>query len=190
MGCTPSKQSVCRNCNAQCSPVRRSYSSQPRHSPPREADNHHDVALTSTTLGYLVVDPSTTPNQVCIEPVRRNAPEKNINNFAVGLIDEKITKTVPETPITTPPGEPETINAWELMEGLDDPSPPSDNFDPKTVNIKQPLINEKLVKEKLVLYFTSLRGVRKTYEDCCHVRVILKNCGVRVDERDVSMHSG
>lgn len=43
---------------------------------------------------------------------------------------------------------------------------------------------------KVVLYFTSLRGVRKTYEDCCHVRLILKGYGVRVDERDVSMHLG
>ena len=45
-------------------------------------------------------------------------------------------------------------------------------------------------KEKVILYFTSLRGVRKTYEDCCYVRLILKGSGVRVDERDVSMHSG
>ncbi|XP_004489382.1 uncharacterized protein At5g39865 [Cicer arietinum] len=43
-------------------------------------------------------------------------------------------------------------------------------------------------KEKVVLYFTSLRGVRKTYEDCCNVRMILKGLGIMVDERDVSMH--
>ncbi|PHU19639.1 hypothetical protein BC332_10790 [Capsicum chinense] len=35
-----------------------------------------------------------------------------------------------------------------------------------------------------------LRGVRKTYEACCHVRVTLKGLGVKVDEKDVSMHSG
>ncbi|PIA27905.1 hypothetical protein AQUCO_07400026v1 [Aquilegia coerulea] len=45
-------------------------------------------------------------------------------------------------------------------------------------------------ENKVVLYFTSLRGVRKTYEDCCHVKVILKGLGVKVDERDVSMHYG
>lgn len=44
-------------------------------------------------------------------------------------------------------------------------------------------------KEKVVLYFTSLRMVRKTYEDCCNVKIILKGLGIRVDERDVSMHS-
>ncbi|KAI5081405.1 hypothetical protein GOP47_0004588 [Adiantum capillus-veneris] len=42
---------------------------------------------------------------------------------------------------------------------------------------------------KVVLYFTSLRGVRKTYEDCFNVRLILRGLGVRVDERDVWMHS-
>lgn len=44
-------------------------------------------------------------------------------------------------------------------------------------------------EDKIVLYFTSLRGIRKTYEDCCTVRLILKGFGVHVDERDVWMHS-
>lgn len=44
-------------------------------------------------------------------------------------------------------------------------------------------------KDKVVLYFTSLRGVRKTYEDCCVLRLILQGLGVYVDERDVWMHS-
>ncbi|KEH27903.1 glutaredoxin family protein [Medicago truncatula] len=45
-------------------------------------------------------------------------------------------------------------------------------------------------KEKVVLYFTSLRMVRKTYENCCKVRMILKGLGIRVDERYVSIHLG
>ncbi|KAH7278523.1 hypothetical protein KP509_38G044900 [Ceratopteris richardii] len=44
-------------------------------------------------------------------------------------------------------------------------------------------------ENKIVLYFTSLRGIRKTYEDCRAVRLILKGFGVQVDERDVWMHS-
>ncbi|KAL8136165.1 hypothetical protein AgCh_010678 [Apium graveolens] len=44
-------------------------------------------------------------------------------------------------------------------------------------------------KDLIVLYFTSMRGIRKTYEDCCQVRMILKLLGVLVDERDVSMDS-
>jgi glutaredoxin domain-containing cysteine-rich protein 1 len=43
---------------------------------------------------------------------------------------------------------------------------------------------------KVVLYLTSLRGVRKTYEDCWSTRSVLRSYGVRVDERDLSMHSG
>lgn len=42
---------------------------------------------------------------------------------------------------------------------------------------------------KVVLYFTSLRGIRKTFEDCCNVRLILRGLGIQVDERDVWMHS-
>ncbi|XP_060184896.1 uncharacterized protein At5g39865-like [Lycium barbarum] len=44
-------------------------------------------------------------------------------------------------------------------------------------------------EDRIVLYFTSLRGIRKTYEDCCSVRVIFKGCRVGVDERDISMDS-
>jgi len=44
-------------------------------------------------------------------------------------------------------------------------------------------------ERKAVVYFTSLRGVRKTFVDCCAVRSILRSYGVRLDERDVSMHA-
>eukprot|EP00249_Psilotum_nudum_P011178 c23012_g2_i1 orf=577-2313(+) len=44
-------------------------------------------------------------------------------------------------------------------------------------------------EDKVVLYFTSLRGVRKTFENCCNLRLILQGLRVHVDERDVWMHS-
>lgn len=302
MGCATSKQPVCRNCKAPCSPIPRSYSMHVHHPPQRDGDTYHVVALTSTTLGSLnhiqrhIKEPiSPVPESVC-----ENETEKRSKEFSVGvieaktwskMIEEKIPKVVPRTPIRTPPGEPETINAWELMEGLDDisplrpqpnhvrsfsfhvscnsiPSPKEDDpaspkpfwheradsdsnsnsttdsnvtsiaseFDPDVISTfrkslevlppanpfyLKPVVNDKQQavdgsddsfevvdakkqngyvtddykcptrgKDKLVLYFTSLRGVRKTYEDCCHVRVILKSIGVQVDERDVSMHSG
>lgn len=45
------------------------------------------------------------------------------------------------------------------------------------------------LEDRVVLYFTSLRGIRKTYEDCCTVRMIFKGFRVLVDERDISMDS-
>lgn len=263
-------------------------------------DGYHMVALTSSTLGTLKLDPLNQSQSIkgdrssfdlCDFYEVKSCKEE----FAMGLIEaktwseminEKIPKVVPKTPIRTPPGEPETINTWELMEGLEDSSPlkpahhvrsfsfhVSSNplsaqydlptprvtdhiegspkplweevaesetnsnsndtsivseFDPEVISTfrkaledlppenpfyLKPLINEsqqpaedkqdsleitdvkkvteyKISKDKLVVYFTSLRGVRKTYEDCCHVRVILKGLGVKIDERDVSMHSG
>lgn len=44
-------------------------------------------------------------------------------------------------------------------------------------------------EERVVLYTTSLRGIRKTFEDCNNVRFILQGLNVAVDERDVSLHA-
>lgn len=45
-------------------------------------------------------------------------------------------------------------------------------------------------EKRIVVYFTSLRVVRKTFEDCRAVRSILRGFRVAVDERDLSMDSG
>ncbi|CAA0384034.1 hypothetical protein AtEden1_Chr3g0189471 [Arabidopsis thaliana] len=176
------------------------------------------------------------------------------------MMNEKIPKIVPKTPIVTPPGEPETINTWEMMDGLEDVLSPLrspnhvksfsfdvgpnggksngsvkpvwlqmeeeeegfEDFDPEIISSFRKSLQElpsdhpfhisnhdfelkprfnfsdeekeeeeqSVGKERVILYFTSLRGIRKTYEESCDVRVILKSLGIRVDERDVSMHSG
>ncbi|KAF7850089.1 hypothetical protein BT93_L5874 [Corymbia citriodora subsp. variegata] len=43
---------------------------------------------------------------------------------------------------------------------------------------------------RVVIYTTTLRGVRKTFEDCNAVRAAVEGLGVAVCERDVSMDSG
>lgn len=46
-----------------------------------------------------------------------------------------------------------------------------------------------LPDDKVVVYFTSLRGIRRTFEDCYAVRMILRGFRINVDERDISMDS-
>ncbi|XP_062234054.1 uncharacterized protein At3g28850-like [Phragmites australis] len=179
-----------------------------------------------------------------------------------------VLKVAPRTPTKTPMREPEEINVWELMEGLEDEegdedaeedghsverqvksAPGSPVFDPvildafrkaldelspdspprdvvarkggdvekveiqmfpgivrSRVNVFQEKINAKLAKKappqprplppppdstrRVVVYLTSLRGIRQTYEDCWSTSAILRGYGVHVDERDLSMHAG
>ncbi|XP_044505117.1 uncharacterized protein At3g28850-like [Mangifera indica] len=304
MGCASSKQNKrCRHCQRPCTPVPRSYSMHVHHPPQGDGDGYHVVALTSSTLGSLKLDFDKNNHNVeingddhldvggCGGGVDDDDKSKSTKDITMGLVEakvwsskmeERIPKLVPKTPVRTPPGEPETINTWELMEGLEDFSPlmrspnhirsfsfdvvknlnsnavvPFDDlplpkskliseFDPEVIQTfkksfqalspgnpfhvgqqlekleneneneceigkQEPAVagnqllldssegkktgngvvsDQNFERQKVVVYFTSLRGVRKTYEDCCHVRVVLKSLGIRVDERDVSMHSG
>lgn len=51
----------------------------------------------------------------------------------------------------------------------------------------QPSIFLPGTEKQIVVYFTSLRVVRRTFEDCQAVRLILRSFRVAIDERDVSM---
>ncbi|XP_038890565.1 uncharacterized protein At3g28850-like [Benincasa hispida] len=273
MGCATSKQK--RRCpHCRNSITQRSNSLHAHQSPPPHSDGYHVVAFSSSTLGSLKlenihydnkiytavdvhVDESQSPHLQIIQ-TKNDAPMALIEAKTwSNLINDKISKIAPRTPIMTPPGEPETINVWEVMEGLDDISPfrPTcrsrsfsfdvsstipvcDSLEQGNSNLKDISINDSSSswlqpmdldpdvissfrksfeerspedpfdlrppedelptgkpaegknRDKIVVYFTSLRGVRKTYEDCCEVRMILKSMGARVDERDVSMDSG
>ncbi|XP_044960709.1 uncharacterized protein At3g28850-like [Hordeum vulgare subsp. vulgare] len=221
----------------------------------------HSVALRSSTLGTLSLDRATA----AAAPVKRQrlAP--------------------PRTPTKTPARDPEEINVWELMHGLDDDDDSAEEyddcvdaqvpsacgspeFDPDVLSaFREALVDlspphpdaavatdggavvnkeeiqvfadvasdggavvnkEEIQKEEIqvfagvvrarldvlqgridsrsqknpppppesrgrvVVYLTSLRGIRQTYEDCWAASTILSSYGVHVDERDLSMHAG
>ncbi|CAO2040680.1 unnamed protein product [Urochloa humidicola] len=264
MGCTGSKHALRGGVRGGGrSPYARSCSG------PAAGGVHHTVALKSSTLGSL----SLERDEEMMKWRDDDPPLKNL------LVRRK--KQVSGSPAKTPVGEPEVINVWELMDGLDDKeeqegeggdaeegeerreksAPGSPEFDPDVIaafrkaldeispppddpgdNVEcvsnkkpdrpagddkeecvkkreiqrfpgivrarvsafQQRIDAKLAKlappalpppppdsaRKVVLYLTSLRGIRKTYEDCWSTRSVLQGYGVRVDERDLSMHAG
>ncbi|KAI3970669.1 hypothetical protein MKX01_024316 [Papaver californicum] len=238
MGCANLKKSRCHRCKTPYSPHIQSSSSavyQPvQRSKAGKGTNQHFVALTSTTIGCLHFD--SLDKKSCKE--EHQETNTNSSNNKKNLINKdcssnkenkvmskdviqdrnlsEVRKIILKTPTRTPPGEPENINTWELMEGLDEANLVTDRLPFKlwTSGATSPCKNtlfatdstietKNKVKftnaagqikfppfghDKVVIYFTSLRGVRKTYEDCCYVRMILKGSGFRIDERDVSMH--
>ncbi|KAF7050467.1 hypothetical protein CFC21_058835 [Triticum aestivum] len=201
MGCTTSRQARhdLRYCPSPL-PLPRCQSF-----PARFDAGVHLVRLTSSTLGSLEVDKAAGPRAPEVADAGARAPRR----------------MVPRTPTMTPPNEPEDIDAWALMAGLEEHSPllaapfgrhsfsfpiadtAQQEFAASSKVTPLPMrmlsVNDEemasKVKEpppsrKAVLYFTSLRGVRATHEDCSLARAILKGYGVRIDERDVSMHRG
>ncbi|RZC84067.1 hypothetical protein C5167_046854 [Papaver somniferum] len=45
-------------------------------------------------------------------------------------------------------------------------------------------------ENSVVIYTTTLRGIRKTFEECNVVRSVIESHDIRVIERDISMDSG
>ncbi|XP_073001942.1 uncharacterized protein At5g39865-like [Typha latifolia] len=148
----------------------------------KDSMNTQVVARNSSTINSLKLDTERTPcdshdDHLTVELIKARS------------LSELINLKFPRTPIMTPPNEPETINSWELMAGLEGSTPPvrySFSFHTNNKCDDGAMHHDR----RVILYFTSIRGVRKTYEDCCLVRSIVKGYGVRVDERDVSMHRG
>ncbi|KAH0890421.1 LOW QUALITY PROTEIN: hypothetical protein HID58_052850, partial [Brassica napus] len=107
-----------------------------------------------------------------------------------------LTLDPPSSPPTTPPqkfttgtdtksllSEPEVINSWELMSEVLKPldPKPSERFE---------RICPAGGENRVVIYTTSLRGVRRTFEECNAVRAAVEGSGVVICERDVSMDRG
>lgn len=160
---------------------------------------HHIVSLTSTTYGLLNLDPPTPPPPFSLA---------------------KTSTFEPPTRSLLRSDPPEIINSWELMAGLLDPTTANDTssrFSPSkrfsiidiensNPNLLIPLPKsslkpnfsldgfEKLCppngENRVVIYTTTLRGVRKTFEACNAVRAAFQGFGVSICERDISMDRG
>lgn len=73
----------------------------------------------------------------------------------------------------------------------------SSSFDPEYSPSLSPLNSPNLsefssvrlpgTEDRVVIYFTSLRGIRRTFQDCHSVRMVFRGFRVNIDERDVSM---
>lgn len=176
--------------------------------------SQHIVSLTSTTYGLLNLDPPSP------QPTATTPPTPP-TRFTLGSIFP--------SPLTEPKplrSDPEVINSWELMSGLDTDS--SFRFCPKIKGQTKENSNPNLIKKdedssvlrplqknnglrvcksknvldkferlcppngenKVVIYTTTLRGIRKTFEACNAVKSVMENFGVVVCERDISMDRG
>ncbi|CAK9164173.1 unnamed protein product [Ilex paraguariensis] len=74
------------------------------------------------------------------------------------------------------------LRSLSTQRRLENASPSNDAVKPS-----EPSISLQGAENRIVVYFTSLRVVRSTFEDCNTVRTILRGFRVKIDERDLSM---
>ncbi|XP_076925532.1 uncharacterized protein At5g39865-like [Bidens hawaiensis] len=192
------------NSSAAQTPVSRTMSMPTpllHHPPVRKGDSNHFVSLTSTTYGSLITTTITTTTAATdsfktMQESPVSSPDSVINTWELmeGLDDEfdVINGIVMENSEVKP--------LWKHLyeEGLF--SKTSSNLSYRYNKELITRVDDEIVESKgdcwlsgcedrVVLYYTSLRGIRKTYEECCEIRLILKGFRVFVDERDISMDS-
>uniref|UniRef100_A0A5B7B2V6 Glutaredoxin domain-containing protein n=1 Tax=Davidia involucrata TaxID=16924 RepID=A0A5B7B2V6_DAVIN len=88
---------------------------------------------------------------------------------------------------TEPDRDPPNLNA-AAAPTLTEPNV-SPSSSENAVAKSEPSISLPGAEKRIVVYFTSLRVVRRTFEDCRAVRSILRGFRVSIDERDLSMDS-
>ncbi|XP_048134640.1 uncharacterized protein At5g39865-like [Rhodamnia argentea] len=83
------------------------------------------------------------------------------------------------------------IFSWAHRKAAVSPPPTRGHHHSSPSSLESKLLPGSSDKEKpaVVVYFTSLRVVRKTFDDCRAVRSILRGLRAPVDERDLSMDS-
>ncbi|KAG6399152.1 hypothetical protein SASPL_140627 [Salvia splendens] len=175
------------------------------------AFSNHIVSLTSTTYGLLTLDPppaqtttvaptpspppritlgSLFPSPLC-EP--RSLRYESINSWDLmsGLDADRISHSPAIKLTANPSGNEENAcpnvrvsNSSKEVSDLGKPSAVLELID------RYETIRPPNGENKVVIYTTTLRGVRKTFDDCNSVRSALEGNRVLVCERDISMDRG
>lgn len=162
---------------------------------------HHIVSLTSTTYGLLNLDPTTTPPpRITLSPVlsKKDDPPSSpevINSWELmaGLIENEVTTTSSSSRFRISPLPPPQPSKRVPLRDLENSN--SNNVVRTTPDsLGGHNCYEKLCPpnggSRVVVYTTTLRGVRKTFEECNAVRAAFEGHGVSICERDISMDRG
>ncbi|KAI4386552.1 hypothetical protein MLD38_004479 [Melastoma candidum] len=188
------------------SPVPRTVSiSTPlvHHPPLGKGDSHHLVSLTSTTYGSLLdlnfekspegagsmpIGESSEQEDFSSEPL---CPDSVIDTWELmdglndSLLDDEGQLEGPNPANLVVMSE-TSVNQLSLPSSKQEKEVASVHCEDKEYSIAK---SGRHLRNDILLYVTSLRGVRKTYEDCCTVRMIFRGFRVHVDERDIFMDS-
>ncbi|BAF07508.1 uncharacterized protein At3g28850 [Oryza sativa Japonica Group] len=143
----------------------------------------HIVSLTSSTYGIL--------DNILVSSAQSQSQSQSPTRIPPPPTPPPRPTTTTNPPCAAPPekhlkkqGEAEVINSWELMAGLLDPATPQK---PRRPTHHSP---PPAPPAGVLLYTTTLRGVRATFEACNAVRAALHSHGVAFRERDISMDRG
>ncbi|KAG2673038.1 hypothetical protein I3760_13G070500 [Carya illinoinensis] len=118
-----------------------------------------------------------------------SAPNKKASIFHRVRVANSLLRTWSTRSPTHPPTEePETHEPESSPNVV--AVPDQSGNDPLAATQSAPLISIPGAEKRIVVYFTSLRVVRSTFEDCRSARSILRGFRVSIDERDLSMDSG
>ncbi|KAF8118105.1 hypothetical protein N665_0006s0105 [Sinapis alba] len=111
-------------------------------------------------------------------------PEETVGTSLKGKVKDLCrlfegSKSVKPTPSDPPPPQKQKLGKSVLSESRLSPF----------LSLSNSVTRLPGTEDRIVVYFTSLRGIRRTYEDCYSVRMIFRGFRVWIDERDVSMDS-
>ncbi|XP_010558221.1 PREDICTED: uncharacterized protein At3g28850 [Tarenaya hassleriana] len=155
------------------------------------------------TAGNSLNSRGFSPNQVLKPKNVLETPKRGVMRLSFPLkSDEPSTVMTQRRKSFSPLFDPDLVASYERELNQEQEqiktviSPVPEILKPmKTQEIESILENFKEIcppggESSVIIYTTTLRGIRKTFEDCNTVRAILESHQIQLSERDVSMHSG